>query len=140
MDEGALDQTDIAPGAAGQARSIGDFGGLIPLYAKVADAIVDDQPVVDAGHDSEASDRFRQEGPGIDSLIPARKCRPAAVPATSCAGRRRPEDGVKRRSLDQPSHSRPSVRALARPTRDEFEVDQAGDSRWKSVVMWTRWP
>ena len=64
---------------SGSARPVGHFGGLVPLAAEVADAIADGQLIVDAGHASEASHRFRQEGPGIDSLILASKCRSVAV-------------------------------------------------------------
>jgi hypothetical protein len=61
----------------------GDFSDLVPLATTAHAVLPFDQLVADAGYDSEANHRFCREGLGVDSLIPAKKRRSAAVLATT---------------------------------------------------------
>ena len=61
----------------------GDFGDLVPLASAAHAVLPFDQLVADAGYDSEANHRFCRDDLGVDSLIPAKKRRSAAVLATT---------------------------------------------------------
>jgi hypothetical protein len=61
----------------------GDFGDLVPLATAAHAALPFDRLIADAGYDSEPNHRFCREELGVDSLIPAKKRRPAKVIATT---------------------------------------------------------
>lgn len=61
----------------------GDFSNLPPLASAAAARMPFDQLLADAGYDSEANHRHCREAIGADSLIPAKKRRPAGVVATN---------------------------------------------------------
>ena len=99
----------------------GDFPDLVPLATAAHAVLPFEQLVADAGYDSEADHRFCREGLGVDSLIPAKERRSAAVLATT-------------------PFRREMLRRLAQGGADP-EARRAYRQRWKAetVMSVTKW-